>query len=52
MIEVFEEAGLPCAIINQDPIVGGYRANYSTGYDGSLGSDDRSMTEAIDVFVN
>lgn len=32
VVEVFEEAGLPCAIVGQDPILGGYKATWCTGY--------------------
>ena len=49
IVEVFEEAGLPCAIVGQDPILGGYSATYCTGYYSHPQADEHFMTLAIDL---
>jgi hypothetical protein len=51
MVEVFEEAGLQCAIIGYDPVVGGYQATYCTGYADYPDPDEYFMSVAIDMFV-
>lgn len=50
IIEVFEEAGLPTAIIDQDPILGGYTATYCTGYQTRPNEFEYYTTMAIDYF--
>jgi hypothetical protein len=51
IIEVYEEAGLPTAIIDQDPILGGYSATYCTGYQGRYNEFEYYTTIAIDYFT-
>jgi hypothetical protein len=51
IIEVFEEAGLPTAIIDQDPILGGYTATYCTGYQYRYNEFEYYTTMAIDYFT-
>jgi len=48
-VEVFEEAGLPCAIVGEDPILGGYSATYSTNYYSHPQAEEHFMTLAIDL---
>jgi predicted AlkP superfamily pyrophosphatase or phosphodiesterase len=49
IVEVFEEAGLPCAIVGQDPILGGYSATYCTGYYDTPDPAEHFMSIAIDL---
>jgi uncharacterized membrane protein len=51
MVEVFEGAGLPCAIMGQDPILGGYSATYCTGYYSHPNADEHFMTLAINMLA-
>jgi len=51
IIEVFEEAGLRTAIIDQDPILGGYSATYCTGYQYRDNEFEYYTTFAIDYFT-
>jgi len=48
-VEVFEEAGLPCAIVGEDAILGGYSATYCTGYYYHPRAAEHFMTMAIDL---
>lgn len=49
IVEVFEEVGLPCAIVGEDPILGGYSATYCTGYYSHPHPDEHFMSIAIDL---
>jgi predicted AlkP superfamily pyrophosphatase or phosphodiesterase len=49
IVEVFEEAGLPCAIVGQDPILGGYSATYCTDYYSDPDPAEHFMSIAIDL---
>jgi predicted AlkP superfamily pyrophosphatase or phosphodiesterase len=49
IVEVFEEAGLPCAIVGQDPILGGYSATYCTGFYDDSDPAEHFMSIAIDL---
>jgi predicted AlkP superfamily pyrophosphatase or phosphodiesterase len=49
IVEVFEEAGLPCAIVGQDSILGGYSATYCTGYYPTSDPAEDFMSIAIDL---
>jgi len=51
IVEVFEEAGLPCAIVGQDPILGGYSATYCTGYYYHPEADENFTSTAIEWFI-
>ena len=51
IIEVFEGAGLPTAIIDQDPILGGYSATYCTGYHFHYNEFEYYTTMAINYFT-
>jgi predicted AlkP superfamily phosphohydrolase/phosphomutase len=48
-VEVFEEAGLPCAIVGEDAILGGYSATYCTGYYSTTDPAEHFMNIAIDL---
>ena len=48
-VEVFEEAGLPCAIVGEDAILGGYSATYCTNYYSHPQAEEHFMTIAIDL---
>ena len=49
IVEVFEEAGLPCAIVGEDPILGGYSATYCTSFYYHPQAEEHFMTRAIDL---
>jgi predicted AlkP superfamily pyrophosphatase or phosphodiesterase len=49
IVEVFEEAGLPCAIVGEDPILGGYSATYCTGFYATPDPAENFMSIAIDL---
>ena len=49
IVEVFEEAGLPCAIVGEDPMLGGYSATYCTGYYSHPHPGEHFMKIAIDL---
>ena len=49
IVEVFEEAGLPCAIVGEDPILGGYSATYCTGYYSDPDPAEHFMSMTIDL---
>jgi hypothetical protein len=51
LTEVFEEAGLPCAIVCQSPILGGYSATYSIDYYYHPQADENFMSEAIHMLI-
>ena len=51
IVEVFEEAGLPCAIVGQDPILGGYSVTYCTGYYYHPEADENFTSTAIEWFI-
>jgi len=51
IVEVFEEAGLHTAIIDQDPILGGYLATYCTGYHSRYNEFEYYTTMAINYFT-
>ena len=51
IVEVFEEAGLHTAIIDQDPILGGYLATYCTGYHYRYNEFEYYTTMAINYFT-
>ncbi len=51
IVEVFEEAGLSTAIIDQDPILGGYLATYCTGYHYHPNGFEYFTTIAINWFT-
>jgi len=51
IVEVFEKAGLPCAIVGEDPILGGYSASYCTGYYPHGKADEHFTTLAIEWFI-
>jgi hypothetical protein len=51
IVEVFEEAGLPTAIIDEDPILGGYLATYCTGYHYHYNEFEYYTTVAINYFT-
>ena len=51
IVEVFEEAGLPCAIVGQDQILGGYSATYCTGYYYHPKADENFTSTAIEWFI-
>jgi hypothetical protein len=51
IVEVFEGAGLPTAIIDQDPILGGYSATYCTGYHSHYNEFEYYTTMAINYFT-
>lgn len=48
-VEVFEEAGLPCAIVGEDPILGGYSATYHTNFYYHPQAEEYFMTLTIDL---
>jgi len=49
IVEVFENAGLHCAIVGEDPILGGYSATYCTGYYSHPHPDENFMSTAINL---
>jgi predicted AlkP superfamily pyrophosphatase or phosphodiesterase len=49
IVEVFEEAGLPCAIVGEDQILGGYSATYCTGFYSDPDPVEHFMSIAIDL---
>jgi len=49
IVEVFEESGLPCAIVGEDPILGGYSATYCTGYYSNPHPDENFTSVAINL---
>jgi hypothetical protein len=51
VVEVFEEAGLHCAIVGSDPILGGYSATWCTGYYYHPRADEHFMALAINMLV-
>jgi len=51
IVEVFEEVGLPCAIVGEDPILGRYSASYCTGYYSTAEPDKHFTTLAIEWFI-
>jgi hypothetical protein len=51
VVEVFEGAGLPCAIVGSDPILGGYSATWCTGYYYHPQADEHFMTLAINMLA-
>ena len=48
-VEVFEKAGLPCAIVGEDPILGGNLATYCTSFYYHPRAEEHFMTLAIDL---